>query len=63
MLKNRFDMVMDYIDENIEQKTEDIKKGLIEIISYNSNDFKKCFEILTNEPISLQESFILLHNP
>lgn len=50
MLKNRFDMAMDYIDENIEKRTEDIKKGLIEIIGYNSSDFKKCFEILTNEP-------------
>lgn len=51
MFKNKFDKAMDYIDANIEKSIEDIKKGFIDAIGYNSNQFDKCFRILTNESL------------
>lgn len=47
MLKNKFDMAMDYIDANIHSKVDDIKNRLINEIGYNCNSFGQCFSILT----------------
>ncbi len=51
MLKNKFDKAMDYVDANIEKSIIDIKKGFIDAIGYNSNQFDKCFRVLTNESL------------
>lgn len=51
MLKNNFDKAMDYIDANIEKKIDDIKKGLVDDIRFNSNQFHYCLKILTNESL------------
>ena len=47
MKQNKFDRVMDYIDENIQKDTETIKKGIIDQIGIDSNSFGKYFTILT----------------
>ena len=51
MLKNNFDKAMDYIDANIDKKIEEIKKGLVDDIRFNSNQFHYCLKILTNESL------------
>lgn len=56
MRKNKFDKAMDYIDANIEKSIDDIKRGFIDVIGYNSNYLDKCFRMLTNE--SLREYII-----
>ena len=35
MKQNKFDLVMDYIDANISQDVETIKKGIFNLIGYN----------------------------
>lgn len=51
MLKNRFDKAMDYIDANIEKGIDEIKKGIVEEIGYNSYQFNYCIKILTNDSL------------
>lgn len=51
MNKNKFDMVMDYIDANVFQDPETIKKGIINEVGYNSHTFGNCFSILTGETL------------
>lgn len=51
MKKNKFDLVMDYIDANIQKDTESLKKGIYNLIGYNSNTFGNCFTILTNNTL------------
>lgn len=50
-MKNKFDTVMDYIDANIHEDAENIKKGIYKEIGYNSSHFGKCFEVLTGETL------------
>lgn len=45
---NKFDIIMDYIDENIKADSENIKKGIPNIIGYSSKCFGDYFLILTN---------------
>lgn len=51
MKQNKFDLVMDYIDANISQDVETIKKGIFNLIGYNSNTFGNCFQILTDKTL------------
>lgn len=51
MKQNKFDLVMDYIDANIHQNTDGIKKGIYNLIGYNSNTFGHCFSVLTNDTL------------
>lgn len=46
--KNKFDLVMDYVDANIQEDVDTIKKGICNLIGYNSNSFGNCFSVLTN---------------
>lgn len=46
--KNKFDLVMDYVDANIQEDVDTIKKGIYNLIGYNSNSFGNCFSVLTN---------------
>lgn len=50
-MKNNFDKAMDYIDSNIEKKIDEILKGFIDSLSFDSNVFDKCFGVLTNESL------------
>ncbi len=50
-MKNNFDRAMDYIDSNIEKKIDEILKGFIDSLSFDSNVFDKCFGVLTNESL------------
>jgi AraC-like DNA-binding protein len=45
-MKNVFDTVMDYIDENIHETTEAIKIGIHRATGYNSKDFGGYFQML-----------------
>lgn len=49
--KNKFDLVMDYIDVNVQKEVHTIKKGIYDLIGYNSNSFGQCFSVLTNETL------------
>ena len=53
-MKNRFDRVMDYIDDCIVNyyDDEDIKKGIQDLIGYNSNTFGHCLQILSGETLT-----------
>lgn len=51
MKQNKFDLVMDYIDVNVSQDVEAIKKGIFNLIGYTSNVFGNCFQILTNKTL------------
>ena len=51
MKKNKFDAVMDYIDENILENIELIKIGISRLTGYNINTFSNCFVFLTNETL------------
>lgn len=51
MRKNKFDIVMEYIDANIKQSTDEIKKGIWELIGVNSNTFGNCFSVLTGDTL------------
>lgn len=51
MRKNKFDVVMEYIDANIKQSTNEIKKGILEISGVNSNTFGHCFYVLTGDTL------------
>ena len=51
MKQNKFDLVMDYIDANISQDVESIKKGIYSLIGYNSLTFGNCFSILTGQTL------------
>ena len=51
MKQNKFDLVMDYIDENIQLDTEEIKKGIYCLIGVNSNTFGKLFSEMTGDTL------------
>ena len=51
MKQNKFDLVMDYIDENIQKDTETIKNGIINLIGINSATFGKYFTVLTGDTL------------
>lgn len=51
MEQNKFDLVMDYIDANIQLDTESLKKGIYNLIGFNSNSFGNCFSVLTNDTL------------
>ena len=51
MKQNKFDLVMDYIDENIQQDTETIKSEIINLIGINSTTFGKYFTVLTGDTL------------
>lgn len=51
MKQNKFDIVMDYIDANILQDVETIKKGIYTLIGYNSLTFGNCFSVLTGQTL------------
>lgn len=46
--KNKFEVIMDYIDNNIKQDVSEIKKGISKVSGYNSLAFGKCLLVLTN---------------
>lgn len=48
-MKNVFDTVMNYIDDNIRETTEAIKIGIQKRTGYNSRDFGKYFEMTTGD--------------
>lgn len=51
MAQNKFDLVMDYIDENIQNDAENIKCGILDLIGINSNSFGQYFAVLTNDTL------------
>lgn len=51
MKQSKFDFVMDYIDENIKNDTETIKRGIINLIGINSNTFGQFFTVLTGDTL------------
>ena len=51
MKQNKFDLVMDYIDENIKKDTEEIKRGILNLIGINSTTFGKYFTVLTEDTL------------
>lgn len=51
MKQSKFDIVMDYIDENIKNDTEAIKRGIINLIGINSNTFGQFFTVLTGDTL------------
>ena len=51
MKQNKFDLVMDYIDENIRKDTETIKHGIINLIGINSYSFGQYFTVLTGDTL------------
>lgn len=51
MKQSKFDIVMDYIDENIKNDTETIKGGIINLIGINSNTFGQFFTVLTGDTL------------
>ena len=51
MKQSKFDIVMDYIDENIKNDTETIKRGIINLIGINSNTFGQFFTVLTADTL------------
>ena len=51
MNQKQFDLVMDYIDENIQSDTETIKRGIIDLIGINSNSFGQFFSVLTGDTL------------
>ena len=54
MKQNKFDIVMDYIDANILEDAEALKKGIYKVIGYNSNYFENCFKVLTDQGIKIE---------
>ena len=51
MKQNKFDVVMDYIDENIRSDLDVIKKGIINLIGFDSNTFGYYFRVLTGDTL------------
>lgn len=51
MKQSKFDLVMDYIDENINSDTETIKRGIMNLIGINSNTFGQFFTVLTGDTL------------
>lgn len=51
MAQSKFDLVMDYIDENIKSDTETIRRGIINLIGINSNTFGQFFTVLTGDTL------------
>lgn len=51
MTHSKFDLIMDYIDENIQKDFEDIKAGIIKLIGINSNTFGHYFTVLTGNTL------------
>lgn len=52
--KNVFDTVMDYIDENICQGTEEMNRGIYGVSHYSDADFNKFISVLTSGEMTLQ---------
>lgn len=51
MEQSKFDLVMDYIDENVQSDTETIKRGIINLIGINSHSFGQYFSVLTGDTL------------
>ena len=51
MDKHKFDLVMDYIDENINRDNNAIKAGIYEMIGMSGNTFENYFHVLTNNKL------------
>lgn len=51
MNKNKFDLIMDYIDVNINLKPDEIKKGMFDFAGVNSNTFNHCLRTLTGKTL------------
>jgi len=51
MNKNKFDLIMDYIDVNIDKSAEDIRKGMFVFAGVSSKTFNNCFSILTGNTL------------
>ena len=56
MNKNKFDLIMDYIDANINLKPDEIKKGMFAETNVNSKSFSQC--LLTLADITLHHYII-----
>ena len=52
MEQNKFDKVMNYIDENIHQEIKSLKEGIFKSIGYHSSKFEQCFNIITEENLT-----------
>lgn len=51
MKQNKFDLVMDYIDANIQNSPESLKKDIYKLTGINSNTFGNCFSVLSNDTL------------
>lgn len=51
MKQNKFDIVMDYIDANILEDADTLRKGIYKVIGYNSIYFENCFKVLTGQTL------------
>ena len=51
MKQNKFDLVMDYIDANIQKSPESLKKDIYKLTGISSNTFGNCFFVLTNDTL------------
>lgn len=51
MMKNKFDLIMDYIDVNINLKPDEIKKGMFDFAGVNSDTFNHCLRTLTGKTL------------
>ena len=56
MNKNKFDLIMDYVDANINLKPDEIKKGMFAETNVNSKNFNQC--LLTLADITLHHYII-----
>ena len=51
MHKNYFDIVMNYIEENVDKPTEEIKREIPKLIGRNGRAFSESFALLTNHTL------------
>ncbi len=51
MKQSKFDIVMDHIDENIQKTSEEIKKGIFNLVLCNSNTFSQYFHVITGDTL------------
>ena len=51
-MRNKFDNIMDYIEDNLIKTNTEIEKGIAEILNIEMKKFKTFFEILTNSTLA-----------
>ena len=53
MKQHKFDIIMDYIDENIKSDTETIKKGIYNLYGITSKSFGEVLKFFTGDTLGL----------